>query len=357
MSLGPLMVDLCADRMSAKEVELLNSPQVGGVILFSRNFTSLELLIQLIGEIHEMRHPRLLIAIDQEGGRVQRLREGFTQLPAVNLLGQIYDSEPKRASELAMVTGWLMAAELRSIGIDFSFAPILDLNYGVSQVIGDRAFHKDPEIVAILAACYVKGMRNAGMQAVGKHFPGHGAVTADSHTELPTDTREFQDIAMQDLIPFQRMINKGLAGLMSAHVVYEKVDPEIATFSKLWLQDVLRKQMGFNGVIFSDDLSMKAAHCNKGGNEEDRDEYLSRTKKALNAGCDMALICNSSDNACLVAEQLKGYNNPASQIRLTRMHGRKDPLGYQDLRNSKKWHHGVSLIESYQDSPYGELNL
>lgn len=350
MSLGPLMVDLAADCMSVDERELLRSPQVGGVILFSRNFTSVERLIQLIEEIHEIRHPRLLIAIDQEGGRVQRLREGFTQLPAINLLGQIYDTEPKRASKLATASGWLMASELRSIGIDFSFAPILDLNYGVSQVIGDRAFHKNPEIVSILATRYIHGMRNAGMQAVGKHFPGHGAVTADSHIELPTDTREFQDIATQDLVPFKRLIDNGLAGLMSAHVVYEKVDPQIATFSKLWLQDVLRKQLEFNGVIFSDDLSMKAALC-------EGDEYLTRTQKALDAGCDMALICNSSENACLVAEQLENYNNPASQIRLTRMHGGKNPITYKDLRNTKEWQHAVSQIESYQDSPYGELTL
>ncbi len=349
MSLGPLMVDLAADCISAEERELLQSPQVGGVILFSRNFTSVERLIQLIEEIHEIRHPRLLIAIDQEGGRVQRLREGFTQLPAINLLGQIYDSEPKRANKLATASGWLMASELRSIGIDFSFAPILDLNYGVSQVIGDRAFHKDPEIVSILATRYIQGMRNAGMQAVGKHFPGHGAVTADSHIELPTDTREFEDIAMQDLVPFKRLIDNGLAGLMSAHVVYEKVDPQIATFSKLWLQDVLRKQLEFNGAIFSDDLNMKAADCS--------DEYLLRAQKALDAGCDMALICNSSENACLVAEQLEDYNNPASQIRLTRMHGRKDPLVYEALRNSNEWQHAVSQIESYQESPYGELTL
>jgi len=353
MSLGPLMVDLAADCMSAEEKEMLQSPQVGGVILFSRNFTSVERLIQLIEEIHEIRHPRLLIAIDQEGGRVQRLREGFTQLPAINLLGKIYDSEPKRATKLATISGWLMASELRSIGIDFSFAPILDLNYGVSQVIGDRSFHKDPEIVSILATRYIQGMRSAGMQAVGKHFPGHGAVTADSHIELPTDTREFQDIATQDLVPFKRLIDNGLAGLMSAHVVYEKVDPQIATFSKLWLQDVLRKQLEFNGVIFSDDLSMKAALCVGEGS----DEYLLRTQKALDAGCDMALICNSSENACLVAEQLENYNNPASQIRLTRMHGGKNPITYKDLRNTKEWQHAVSQVESYQDSPYGELTL
>ncbi len=349
MSLGPLMVDLASDCISEEEKILLQSPQVGGVILFSRNFSTIERLITLIEEIHDLRHPRLLIAIDQEGGRVQRLREGFTQLPAINLLGKVYDDEPKRAGQLAMVSGWLMASELRSIGIDFSFAPILDLNFGVSQVIGDRAFHKDPEIVALLAGSYIHGMRKAGMQAVGKHFPGHGAVTADSHIELPTDIREFEEIAMLDLVPFKRMIDQGLAGLMSAHVIYEKVDPNIATFSKLWLQDVLRNQMEFKGVIFSDDLSMKAADCD--------DEYLLRTQKALDAGCDMALICNSSENACLVAEQLEDYNNPASQIRLTRMHGGKNPKAYQDLRNSNEWKQAVTQVESYQESPYGELTL
>lgn len=355
MSLGPLMVDLATDCMSAKEKELLQSPQVGGVILFSRNFTSVERLISLIEEVHQIRTPRLLIAIDQEGGRVQRLREGFTQLPAINLLGKVYDEDPKRAGELATLSGWLMASELRSIGIDFSFAPILDLNYGVSQVIGDRAFHKDPEIVSLLATRYIQGMRNAGMQAVGKHFPGHGAVTADSHIELPTDTREFQDIASQDLVPFKRLIDNGLSALMSAHVVYEKVDADIATFSKLWLEDVLRKQLEFKGVIFSDDLSMKAALC--GDNDTANEEYIIRTRKALDAGCDMALICNDSERACEVAEQLQGYNNPVSQIRLTRMHGGKDPVRYEDLLNSKQWQHAVSQVESYQDSPYGELTL
>lgn len=349
MSLGPLMVDLGTDSLSAEERKLLVSSQVGGVILFSRNFTSIESLAGLIGEVHALRHPRLLVAIDQEGGRVQRLREGFTQLPAIKLLGDIYHDDPSRASELAEVTGWLMAAELRSVGIDFSFAPILDLNHGVSQVIGDRAFHKDPDIVSSLALRYTHGMRKVGMQAVGKHFPGHGAVIADSHIDLTTDTREYQDILMEDLVPFQRMINQDLAGIMSAHVVYEKVDKNIATYSKIWLHNVLRQQLEFNGAIFSDDLSMKAADCS--------DEYLGRTQKALQAGCDMVLICNANEQACGVAENLENYNNPSSQIRLTRMHGGKDPLSYQELRNTKEWRHAVLQVESYQDSPHGELTI
>ena len=349
MSLGPLMVDLQGDTLSNGEREQLLSPHVGGVILFSRNFSTVEKLRELIADIHTIRHPKLLVAIDQEGGRVQRLRDGFTQLPAVQLLGEIHKSDSNKAYKLAEVTGWLMAAELRSVGIDFSFAPILDLNRGVSRVIGDRAFHNDPEVVSMLALYYMRGMQHAGMQAVGKHFPGHGAVVEDSHIDLPTDSREFQDIAMEDLVPFQRMIHQGLAGIMSAHVIYEKIDQEVATYSSKWLNGVLRKQLGFEGVIFSDDLSMKAADCNA--------DYLQRAQKALHAGCDMVLICNASEEACGVIEQLGDYNNPASQIRLARMHGGKDPVSYQDLRNSKKWQDAVSKVESYQNSPYGELAL
>lgn len=349
MSLGPLMLDLGADTISAPERKLLQSPHVGGVILFSRNFTSVESLVALINEIHALRHPKLLVAIDQEGGRVQRLRDGFTQLPAINLLGKLYEKDSHHACELSELTGWLMAAELRSIGIDFSFAPILDLNHGVSQVIGDRAFHKDPDVVSILASRYIHGMKSAGMQAVGKHFPGHGAVVADSHIDLPTDSRNYQDILMQDLVPFQRMIDHGLAGIMSAHVIYEKVDNNVATYSEKWLNRVLRQQLEFKGVIFSDDLSMKAADCSS--------DYVLRTQKALQAGCDMVLICNACEQACEVAEKLENYNNPTSQIRLTRMHGGKNPLSYQKLHNTNEWKHAVTQIESYQDSPHGELTI
>lgn len=341
------MVDLRADSLSAQEKRLLLSPQVGGVILFSRNFTSVDSLTSLVGEIHALRHPRLLVAVDQEGGCVQRFREGFTQLPAIQELGKIHDTDSRRACELAEVTGWLMATELRSVGIDFSFAPVLDLNLGVSQVIGERAFHKDPEIVALLAMHYVRGMRGAGMQAVGKHFPGHGGVAADSHIDMPVDTRSYRDLVMQDILPFRRLINQGIAGIMSAHVVYERIDQEVATYSRKWLHAVLREELDFKGAVFSDDLSMKAAACS--------DEYLVRAQKALQAGCDMVLICNENKQAVQVAEQLTNQDNPASQIRLARMHGGKHAIPNKDLRVRKAWQSAVLQVESYLDSSSSDL--
>ncbi|MCY4421388.1 MAG: beta-N-acetylhexosaminidase [Gammaproteobacteria bacterium] len=347
MSLGPLMVDLRADSLSAQEKRLLLEPSVGGVILFSRNFTSVESLTNLVSEIHALRHPRLLVAVDQEGGCVQRFRRGFTQLPAIQGLGKIHDTDSKRACALAEITGWLMAAELRSVGIDFSFAPVLDLNCGVSWVIGERAFHKDPEIVAALATYYIRGMRRAGMQAVGKHFPGHGGVAADSHVDRPVDTRSYQDLLLQDILPFRRLINQSIAGIMSAHVIYEKIDEEVATYSKKWLHTVLREQLDFKGAVFSDDLSMKAADCS--------DEYPVRTRKALQAGCDMVLICNDSEQAVQVAEQLRSQDSPASQIRLARMHGGKHSIPYKELRVSDEWQSAVLQVESYLDQSDSDL--
>ena len=347
MSLGPLMVDLTADSLSVQERDLLNSPRVGGVILFSRNFTSISGLAELISEIHALRHPRLLVATDQEGGRVQRFREGFTRLPAIEELGKVYDMDPIRACRLSEVTGWLMAAELRSIGVDFSFAPVLDLNSKMSRVIGERAFHKNPEIVAELALHYIRGMRRAGMQAVAKHFPGHGSVAADSHTDLPVDSRRYQDILMRDMEPFRSVIDKGIAGIMVAHVVYERIDKSIATYSSKWLGAVLREHLDFRGVIFSDDLSMKAAAID--------DEYVVRTQLALRAGCDMVLICNAGEQAALVAERLENGSSPTSQIRLTRMHGGRGPISYAELRNSDVWQSAVLQVESYRNLPYEDL--
>lgn len=335
------MVDLCGDSLSPEDRTLLMSPAVGGVILFDRNFTSVEALVELVNEIHILRHPKLLVAVDQEGGRVQRLRQGFTRLPAIRALGNVYDEEPSRARELAETTGWLMAAELRAVGIDFSFAPVLDLDRGISQVIGDRAFHGDPGVVSELASQYVRGMHRAGMRAVGKHFPGHGGVAADSHVDLPTDSRKYEDVITQDLIPFRRMVNYDLAGIMSAHVVYERVAEDIATYSGKWLNEVLRRQLAFKGAVFSDDLGMSAADC--GG------EYEGRVQRALCAGCDMVLICNAPEQARAAAERFKDYNEPVSQVRLMRMHGGEKPLSYRDLRATEEWRQAASQVASYQN--------
>ncbi len=224
MALGPVMLGVEGLELSAEERELLRHPQVGGVILFTRNYHSPAQVAALVAAIHALRQPRLLVAVDHEGGRVQRFREGFTRLPAVRRLGEIYDQERMRAKQLARVSGWLMAAELRAVGVDFSFAPVLDLDHGVSGVIGDRAFHHDPEAVADLAHAYMSGMQKAGMEAVGKHFPGHGGVAADSHHELPIDPRPYEALADADLLAFERMIHYGLAALMPAHVRYPAVD-------------------------------------------------------------------------------------------------------------------------------------
>jgi beta-N-acetylhexosaminidase len=212
MTLGPLMLDVAGCELCAEDRELLQHPAVGGVILFTRNYESPQQVRALVDEIHALRDPRLLVAVDQEGGRVQRFRDGFTHLPPLACLGRIYDTDRPRAKHLARVTGWLMASELRAVGVDISFAPVLDLDYGVSTVIGNRALHRRPEIVAELAAAYQGGMHDAGMAATGKHFPGHGAVAADSHVDLPVDERRFEDIEQWDMVPFRRMIDAGIAG-------------------------------------------------------------------------------------------------------------------------------------------------
>jgi beta-N-acetylhexosaminidase len=260
MSLGAVMLGLDGVELTAEEQDILRHPQVGGVILFSRNYQSPEQVTALIAAIHALRLPKLLVAVDHEGGRVQRFRDGFTRLPAVRTLGVSYDRDRMRAKQLARVTGWLMASELRAVGVDLSFAPVLDLDYGVSSIIGDRAFHSDPEAVADLAHAYVGGMLKAGMEGIGKHFPGHGGVVADSHLELPMDPRSLADLETTDLLAFERMIHYGLAALMPAHVRYPQIDDQPAGFSARWLKEILRQRLEFQGAIFSDDLDMIGAH-------------------------------------------------------------------------------------------------
>ncbi|MES9971621.1 MAG: beta-N-acetylhexosaminidase [Candidatus Thiodiazotropha sp.] len=335
MSLGPVMLDLEGASISSDESRLLLHPAVGGVILFSRNFHSLGQLQTLCDEIHSLRNPHLLIAVDQEGGRVQRFKDGFTTLPRAAWYGEQYQKSAERGLESAQLGGWLMAAELRACGVDFSFAPVLDIGFGISEVIGDRAFSSAPDIVARLAKAWMQGAHQAGMAVVGKHFPGHGGVTADSHLALPVDQRRLEDLEMEDLRPFESMIHAGMEAIMPAHVIYAHIDRQLAGFSSFWLQKVLRKQMGFQGVIFSDDLNMAAAQ-EAGG-------YGDRAMAALSAGCDMVLICNNRPAAMEILERLEEYNDPAAHVRLMRMHGRKSNT-MQQLHLDPKWRSAVNRL-------------
>jgi beta-N-acetylhexosaminidase len=308
------MVDIAGAELAAEDRDRLLHPLVGGVILFSRNFVSPEQLANLTAAIHGLRSPALLIAVDHEGGRVQRFRDGFTVIPAMRELGRLWDGSGGRARHAAHDVGYVLAAELRAHGVDLSFAPVLDVDHGSSSVIGDRSFHSDPLVVADLARALTQGFREAGMNAVGKHFPGHGYVRADSHHEVPIDERTYEEIAGCDLVPFRRLIDAGLGGIMPAHVIYPEVDPRPAGFSETWLKRILRSELGFDGVVFSDDLSMEAASV--------AGDVVERASAALGAGCDMVLVCNDHQAADRLLEGLR-YTIPAvSLARLARMHGR-----------------------------------
>lgn len=314
MPLGPVMLDLAGTELTAQEAQRLRHPLVGGVILFARNYASPGQVAELTAAIHALREPRLLIGVDHEGGRVQRFREGFTRIPPMRRLGELWDAHPQKARRLAHQVGYVLAAELRACGVDFSFTPVLDLDYGTSSVIGDRAFHRDPQAVAELAHALMLGMKEAGMAAVGKHFPGHGHVAADSHLAVPVDERARADIELADLVPFRQMIDFGLPALMPAHVIYPKVDARPAGFSPVWLQQILRGELGFAGAIFSDDLSMEGASV--------AGDVVARAQAALEAGCDMVLVCNAPEAAQRVLDELRWTPSPTSLARLARLHGR-----------------------------------
>ncbi|NEX20772.1 beta-N-acetylhexosaminidase [Thiorhodococcus mannitoliphagus] len=335
MSLGPIMVDIAGTALEDEDVEFLRHPAVGGVILFARNFVSPDQLASLTRAIHDLREPHLLIGVDQEGGRVQRFRQGFTRLPPAGRFGALYATDPRRARQAAASLGWLMAAELRAVGVDFSFAPVLDFDRGISQVIGDRAFGAQAQTICDLASAWCDGMRQAGMAAVGKHFPGHGGVSADSHAELPRDERPFVDLEMEDLVPFRRLIEGGLEAVMPAHVVYPAVDTCPAGFSRRWLKDILRGRLGFQGVIFSDDLNMGAADA--GG------DYPERARAASAAGCDMLLICNNRKAARQIVAAFKDHHDPAANLRLLRMHGRKH-LERLQLHEQPEWQRAMRHV-------------
>ncbi len=303
---GPLMLDVAGLELTGAERDRLAHPLVGGVILFSRNYAAPAQLRSLTASIRARRDPPLLIAVDHEGGRVQRFRDGFSELPPMRLLGEQWDRDPAAAAATAERIGACIATELSAHGIDFSFTPVLDLDYGNSAVIGNRALHRNPNAVAHLAWTLRCGLRAGGMAAVGKHFPGHGFVRADSHAELPVDERPLSALEKDDLVPFAVLVRLGIEGIMPAHVVFPAVDSLPAGFSRRWLQDVLRGRLGFDGVIFSDDLSMAGALA--GG------DIVARAEAADAAGCDMVLVCNDPD----AADALLSRWRPAARPDLAR---------------------------------------
>jgi beta-N-acetylhexosaminidase len=333
------MVGLTGPALLDDEKEILLHPCIGGVILFSRNYVSPRQLEALTTQIHGLREPHLLIAVDHEGGRVQRFRDGFTLLPPMARLGALFDGNPNDAVHHAEQLGWLMAAELRALGVDFSFAPVVDVDHGVSRVIGDRAIHHDPGVVGRLALGYVRGMQQAGMAATAKHFPGHGGIEEDTHEETAVDRRPYEAILKGDLQPFKHLIHHGVTAVMAAHVIYKAVDAQPAGFSRFWLQTVLREDFGFQGVIFSDDVYMAGAH--DAGNIPDR------TQAALEAGCDMVLLCEPAthEETVKALDGIKPGNDPVSHLRLVRMHGRQHKsLG--QLHEDPQWQQAVNVVQT-----------
>ncbi len=342
MTLGPIMIDLGGQQLTAEERELLRHPLVGGVILFARNYRDPEQLASLIAQIRAASTPAPLIAVDHEGGRVQRFRSGFSLLPAARRIGHEYDRDRATGLEWARELGWLMAAELRSAGVDLSFAPCVDLDYGVSEAIGDRAFHARSAAVAELAVAYMHGMRDAGMVATAKHFPGHGAVVADSHLALPVDRRALVDLE-PDLAPYRLLIANGLAAVMVAHVVFPEVDSLPASLSTHWIRGVLRERLHFQGAVFADDLSMKGAVAAVG-------DVVERARLALAAGCDMLPVCNDRVGVLELLDRLDVVADGASALRLVRLRGRS-PIGPGSLRESARWLASQELLARAAAAP------
>ncbi len=318
--LGPVMIDFKGCFPDSEELEKIAHPNVGGVILFARNFDSPEQTTEAIARLRRARQRPLLVTVDQEGGRVQRFQNGFTRLPPAC----------RYPDDLALIrdAGWLMAAELRCVGIDFSFAPVLDVDSGVSEIIGNRAFANQAEQCADRALAFYRGLRQAGMAGVGKHFPGHGGVAADSHLTLPVDARSLAKLEARDFLPFQVLIEHGLEGVMPAHVVYPDIDDLPAGFSERWLKDILRNRLKFKGAIFSDDLSMAGA--------EVAGDYLARAEAALAAGCDMVLVLNAPDAAGRVLDGLPIKPEPKREHRLVALAG-KSSIDWSELSENPRW--------------------
>ncbi|SAK55578.1 beta-hexosaminidase [Caballeronia arationis] len=331
------MLDVVGTTLTEADIRRIAHPMTGGIILFARHFTDRAQLVALTDAIRDVRDD-ILIAVDHEGGRVQRFRtDGFTVLPAPGKLGELWDRDVLLATKAATAFGYVLASELRACGIDMSFTPVLDLNYGQSKVIGDRALHGDPRVVAMLAKSLNHGLALAGMANCGKHFPGHGFASADSHVALPTDDRPLDEILAADVKPYD-WLGMALASVIPAHVIYTQVDEKPAGFSRVWLQEILRGRLGFNGAIFSDDLSMEAARA--GGT------LTEAASAALTAGCDMVLICNQPEEAEKVLERLRFTPSKASQQRLKKMRARGKAPHWDKLQKQVVYQQAKALLQS-----------
>ena len=330
---GRLMLDLAGIAVAKDEVELLQNPQVGGVILFARNVQNRQQVQALVAEIRAVA-PHLLIAVDQEAGRVRRFREGFSPLPAMQQLGDLYLKDREAGLALSRDTGWLMASEVIACGLDISFAPVLDVDRDTSSIIGDRAFSDLPQLVIDVAAAFIQGMNEAGMAATGKHFPGHGGIFADSHLEAPVDQRDWQQLWEHDLRPFVALCPV-LGGIMPAHITFPAIDPDSVGFSPFWLREILRDKLGFNGVIFSDDLAMKGADVAGG--------YKRKAELALQAGCDMILVCNDPSGALEVLDYMAAEQISGSE-RISAMHKTKS-IDWVELENDGRRVDTIARLE------------
>lgn len=342
-SLGPIAVGVQATSLTATDRERLSHPLAGMVILFSANYESPEQLTQLCTDIHALRDPPLLIAVDHEGGRVQRFRTGFTRLPPMRRLGELWDHDVLLACRVAASLGYVMAAELRAHGVDLTFAPVLDIDHGRSEVIGDRALHSDPRVVSMLAAHLTHGLLIAGMANCGKHFPGHGWAEADSHIALPVDTRSRQDIVNNDAAPY-RWLGAMLAGVMPAHAVYTQVDQQPAGFSRRWIETILRSELGFTGAVFSDDLLMAGAGAAGG--------VTDRAAAAFAAGCDFALVCNDTAAMDQVLQTVKWKPTALFDARLARLQPQGNALSMLQLRACDLYRRALRDVSELTESNY-----
>ncbi len=334
------MVDVQGHTLTPHENNRLRDPLVGGVILFARNFANREQLTALCQAIHQSRDEPLLVAVDHEGGRVQRFREdGFTPIAPMQKLGECWEQDSQLAQRLAADTGYVIGSELRACGIDLSFTPVLDLDDGVSTVIGHRAFHSNPKVVTALARSLAHGLALAGMAACGKHFPGHGAVAADSHHDTPVDTRGLDTILARDAMPYQWLGDLVLPAVMPAHVIYPEVDDQPAGFSSVWIQDILRQRMAYDGVVFSDDLTMEGAAV--------AGDILGRAQAALQAGCDMVLVCNRPDMADDLLGRLSQPVSAHSRQRIMRLKPTLPARAWSDLQAFSPYQHARQRLRSH----------